>query len=58
MDLSNKIQVTQARIMEWYNRNDKKCYISFSGGKDSTVLKVSENDEYKPTRRRKATRKQ
>lgn len=38
MDLNNKIQVTQARIMEWYNRNDKKCYISFSGGKDSTVL--------------------
>lgn len=38
MDLDNKIQVTQARIMEWYNRNDKKCYVSFSGGKDSTVL--------------------
>lgn len=38
MDLCNKIQVTQARIMEWYNRNDKKCYVSFSGGKDSTVL--------------------
>ena len=38
MDLVNKIQVTQARIMEWYNRNDKKCYVSFSGGKDSTVL--------------------
>lgn len=38
MDLSNKIQVTQARIMEWYNRNDIKCYVSFSGGKDSTVL--------------------
>lgn len=38
MDLGNKIQVTQARIMEWYNRNDKKCYVSFSGGKDSTVL--------------------
>lgn len=38
MDLGNKIQVTQARIMEWYNRNDKRCYVSFSGGKDSTVL--------------------
>lgn len=24
--------------MEWYNRNDKNCYVSFSGGKDSTVL--------------------
>lgn len=38
MNLGNKIQVTQARIMEWYNRNDKNCYVSFSGGKDSTVL--------------------
>ena len=37
-DLSNKIQISIARIMEWYNRNDKKCYVSFSGGKDSTVL--------------------
>lgn len=37
-NLGNKIQISIARIMEWYNRNDKKCYISFSGGKDSTVL--------------------
>ena len=37
-DLCNKIQISIARIMEWYNRNDKKCYVSFSGGKDSTVL--------------------
>lgn len=37
-DLGNKIQISIARIMEWYNRNDKKCYVSFSGGKDSTVL--------------------
>ena len=37
-DLSNKIQISIARIMEWYSRNDKKCYVSFSGGKDSTVL--------------------
>lgn len=36
--LDRKIQVTQARIMEWYNRNNRKCYVSFSGGKDSTVL--------------------
>lgn len=36
--LERKIQVTQARIMEWYIRNEKKCYVSFSGGKDSTVL--------------------
>lgn len=38
MSLTEKIGVTQARLMEWYLRNDKKCYVSFSGGKDSTVL--------------------
>lgn len=38
MDFGNKVQVTQARIMEWYTRNNKQCYVSFSGGKDSTVL--------------------
>lgn len=38
MSLGNKIQISQARIMEWYSRNENKCYVSFSGGKDSTVL--------------------
>ncbi len=38
MSLAEKIRVTQARIMEWYLHYDKKCYVSFSGGKDSTVL--------------------
>lgn len=36
--LDRKIQVTQLRIMEWYERNNGQVYISFSGGKDSTVL--------------------
>lgn len=36
--LERKIQVTQTRIIEWYQRNDGKVYVSFSGGKDSTVL--------------------
>ena len=36
--LERKIQVTQTRIIEWYQKNDGKVYISFSGGKDSTVL--------------------
>lgn len=36
--LDRKIQVTQLRIMEWYERWEGKVYISFSGGKDSTVL--------------------
>lgn len=33
-----KIQVTQTRIIEWYKHYQGKVYISFSGGKDSTVL--------------------
>lgn len=36
--LERKIQVTQTRILEWYTKHDNQCYISFSGGKDSTVL--------------------
>lgn len=36
--LERKIQVTQTRIMEWYMRWEGKVYVSFSGGKDSTVL--------------------
>lgn len=36
--LGRKIQVTQTRIIEWYQRNNGKVYVSFSGGKDSTVL--------------------
>jgi len=38
LDLSRKIQVTQTRIIEWYEKNQGKVYVSFSGGKDSTVL--------------------
>lgn len=36
--LDRKIMMTQARIMEFYNRMNGQVYISFSGGKDSTVL--------------------
>lgn len=36
--LEEKIQISTARIIEWYERWDGKVYISFSGGKDSTVL--------------------
>ena len=36
--LSRKIQVTQTRLMEWKMKFNGKIYISFSGGKDSTVL--------------------
>lgn len=38
LPLWRKIQITQARIIEWYNYFNGQVYISFSGGKDSTVL--------------------
>lgn len=36
--LERKIRVTQLRIMEWYEHFNGNVYVSFSGGKDSTVL--------------------
>lgn len=36
--LERKIQVTQAKIMEWYFHFHGNVAVSFSGGKDSTVL--------------------
>ena len=36
--LDRKIQITQTRILEWCTKFEGKVYISFSGGKDSTVL--------------------
>lgn len=36
--LERKIQVTQTRIIEWYTRFNGNVSVSFSGGKDSTVL--------------------
>jgi 3'-phosphoadenosine 5'-phosphosulfate sulfotransferase (PAPS reductase)/FAD synthetase len=36
--LQRKVQVTQTRIIEWYMRWGGQVFISFSGGKDSTVL--------------------
>lgn len=37
-DLERKINVTNTRLIEWYKYYNGKCYVSFSGGKDSTVL--------------------
>lgn len=37
-NLQKKIQVTQHKIIEWYEYFEGKVYLSFSGGKDSTVL--------------------
>ena len=36
--LKEKIQISSARIIEWYEKWDGQVYVSFSGGKDSTVL--------------------
>lgn len=36
--LDKKIQVTTARIIEWYEHYNGLVYVAFSGGKDSTVL--------------------
>lgn len=38
LPLERKIQITQNRIQEWYMHWNGNVYISFSGGKDSTVL--------------------
>lgn len=39
LSLKNKIYMTQKRIKSWCEHFDFNVYISFSGGKDSTVLK-------------------
>lgn len=36
--LERKVQVTQAKIIEWYIHYGGNCAVSFSGGLDSTVL--------------------
>lgn len=38
LPLYRKIQITQTRIIEWYQHYEGRVYVSFSGGKDSTVL--------------------
>ena len=39
LPLEAKIAMTKRRIREWYEYWDGMVYVSFSGGKDSTVLK-------------------
>lgn len=38
LPLERKILITQARLIEWYKYYGGNVYLSFSGGKDSTVL--------------------
>jgi len=46
LPLSAKIIKTQQRIKEWYEHYEGQVYISFSGGKDSTVLTHLVQDMY------------
>jgi len=46
LPLGAKVLMTQARIREWYNHFDGDVYVSFSGGKDSTVLAHLVHDIY------------
>ena len=39
LPLRSKIIMTQQRIKQWYDHWDGQVYLSFSGGKDSTVLR-------------------
>ena len=39
LPLEAKIVMTQQRIQQWYDHWDGQVYVSFSGGKDSIVLK-------------------
>ena len=38
LDLEHKLIITRGRIEEWYEHWKGQVYVSFSGGKDSTVL--------------------
>ena len=39
VEKDGKIIMTKQRIRQWYEHWDGMVYVSFSGGKDSTVLK-------------------
>lgn len=38
MPLEQKVELSRAKIREWYEHWDGMVYVAFSGGKDSTVL--------------------
>ena len=43
LPLGRKVQITQTRIIEWYQHWKSKVVVPFSGGKDSTVLLTGED---------------
>lgn len=38
LPLEDKVVLSREKIEQWYDAWGGKCYVSFSGGKDSTVL--------------------
>lgn len=46
LPLNAKVSMTRRRIRDWYDGWDGSVYLSFSGGKDSTVLKHIIDDMY------------
>ena len=46
LPLNAKVLMSKSRIREWYNHWDGDVYVSFSGGKDSTVLAHLVHDMY------------
>ena len=46
LSLKSKISMTKRRIRAWFDYFDGQVYLSFSGGKDSTVLKHLIDDMY------------
>lgn len=46
LPLNAKIIMTQHRIRQWYEHYEGQVYVSFSGGKDSTVLKHIVDEMY------------
>lgn len=38
LPLDDKLMVSWEKIDQWYTAWGGQCYVSFSGGKDSTVL--------------------
>jgi len=44
MSLETKILWAQKRIREWLEAWNGECYVAFSGGKDSTVLRLGHKE--------------